>query len=107
MAAMSRSLRSRSSCFWQLLFELIGLKLPLSRDQFPRRIHLPPNVPKQHTPHAPLMLIVKHTFLISFLPISDDIQARIQFTDGFVPQLKQVGVEKRQVVVWLSASGHV
>src|SRR6185503_1711769 len=79
----------------------------LCRDQVPSRIHLPPNIPEQHTSHLPVLLVVDHSFTMRLFPIGKSGQSGIQLTNRFVTQFEKIGIEKRQVLILLSTSSHV
>src|SRR3954463_155446 len=72
-----------------------------------RSIDLSPSVPEQHAPHAAFAQIINHALAINGFPIGHSFQPRVEFADGFVAEVKEVGIEKWKMIVVLALAGHV
>src|SRR5687767_2667819 len=78
-------------------FELASFKRSWLRDQRTRRLNQPPGVPQQHTAHVAARHIIDSALTKLFAPIAHHVAARVQFTNGFVAPIEQVGVKEWQV----------
>src|SRR5207244_5304393 len=77
------------------------------RDQGSRRVHLAPRVPEQHAAHATLLEVVDHPLPERLLPLGDRLKAGVYIPDGFITQLKEVGVEEGEMVIGRWPARHV
>jgi nucleotidyltransferase AbiEii toxin of type IV toxin-antitoxin system len=68
-------------------------------DEPPGRVHLLPDVPQQHAPHPAASQVIDHTLTVGFFPVRHGLQARVNFTDGFVSQVKKIRVKRREMIV--------
>jgi len=87
--------------------ELRAAARGLRRDHRRGGLDLAPGVPQQHAAHAALAQVVDHSLPERFLPVFDDLEARIELAHRLVAEVEEVGVEERQMVVRLCPTGHV
>src|SRR5690348_14145990 len=80
-------------------FQISGSEGAWLGDQLPSRIHLTPDVPQKHPEYPCVSEIVNHAFAVRFFPVLDGLQARVQLTNSFIPEVKQIRIEEGKVMV--------
>src|SRR5690606_14647984 len=85
---------------------LLALEL-FRADQLPCGIDLFPGVPQQDATHPAFPEVVQDTFAVRLRPVLDDLHVACEFTHGFVAEIKEVGVEVREVPVLFLGACHV
>src|SRR6516162_3390046 len=95
------------SALSQTSFQVLGPEWAGLFDEVSSGVYLSPYVPQQNAAHAPIAKIINDPFPEPGLPIAKGVQARVQLADGFVAQIKQVGIEEGQVMVRFGFSSHV
>src|SRR5207302_4241442 len=97
----------RSSClFGQPPIQVLGAERSGIRDQPPRGFHLVPGVPQQDSSHPAALQVVDDALTEGLLPVRDRLEPRVQVAHRFIPQLEEIGIEIRQVMVRFPLPGH-
>ena len=97
---------SRKDLLGKGLQAAFGNRARLS-NQPTRSLHLFPHVPQQYTAHQIGLSVKHHAFTKRLLPVRKRFMVRIHFSYCFITQLKQVRIEKWEMVVGELIAGHI
>src|SRR5262249_55423327 len=88
--------------------ERVRVRRVCGNDELARRVDLAPHVPKQEALGPPGVVDVADDALpVRVRPLDERLLSRVEISDGLVPEIEEVGVEERKVLVRRIGSGHV
>ncbi len=70
-------------------------------------IYLLPDVPQQNSAHPAIFEVIDNPFSKGRFPVRKRLESRIQLADGFISEVKEIGIEKWQMAVRFRFSRHI